>query len=108
MSVSSPKSGGWAWLLGSLSCAGAMAVMPATHALAAEAAQATETAGLQEVTVTAQRREENSQRVPIAINTIAGDDVLARGTTTIASLAAVVPNLAVTSGSNTHIYIRGV
>lgn len=68
-----------------------------------------ETGGLAEVTVTAQRREENSQSVPIAINTISGEDATLRGAVSIQTLSATVPGLTMTvTTSNTNTYIRGV
>jgi iron complex outermembrane receptor protein len=64
--------------------------------------------GLEEITVTAQRREENSQKVPIVINTISGDQLSARGADSVAMLSAAVPNLNVTGSFNSNVYIRGV
>jgi iron complex outermembrane recepter protein len=64
--------------------------------------------GLQEVTVTAQRREENLQSVPIAINTVSGDDLQARGSIDIKSVSASVPNVTANGSTNLSIYIRGI
>jgi iron complex outermembrane receptor protein len=77
--------------------------------MAVEAGGAADTGALEEVTVTAQRRSENLQRVPIAVDTVSGQDALERGTNSIQSLPATIPNLAfTTSGLFTNTYIRGV
>jgi len=69
---------------------------------------ASKVTSLEEVVVTAQRREENPQRVPIAINTVSGDELVARGVGDIHTLSSAVPNIDVTGGSPTHVFIRGV
>jgi iron complex outermembrane recepter protein len=103
------KAASWGYLLGTVSCAGLMTLSPATRALAADSEQASENASLEEITVTAQRREENAQTVPITVDTVSGDDALRRGTTSIQSLAATIPNLTFTTASfATNTYIRGV
>jgi len=45
--------------------------------------QETEEFTLEEITVTAQKRAENSQKVPIALSTITGDELVAMGGTTL-------------------------
>lgn len=99
----------WAGLLGSVSCAGLITVSPMGSTLAAESERTSEFVGLESVVVTAQRREENSQDVPIAISTISGEDAALRGAVSIQTLSATVPGLsmAVTT-SNTNTFIRGV
>ena len=65
---------------------------------------------LAEVVVTAQRRAENEQTVPIAISAIAGD-TLAQvfGANNIESLQEAVPGLSVSMDTgNTKIFLRGV
>jgi len=65
--------------------------------------------GLQEIVVTAQRRSENSQRVPIAIATRSGDSLLASGVDNTQSFAQSVPSLDIhTDTGQTMIFIRGV
>lgn len=62
------------------------------HAQVAEE-PAPESAGLQEVVVTAQKREQNLQNVPIAISALAPDFIETRQITSITSLSALAPNL---------------
>jgi len=96
-------------LVGTASCAGLMSLSFATRSLAAEPESASAGASLEVVTVTAQRREENSQSVPIAINTVSGDVATDRGTSSIQTLGATIPNLTfTTSQSATNTYIRGI
>lgn len=49
------------------------------------------------IVVTAQRREQNLLEVPLSISAIGGDTLESRGVTNSADLAAVVPNLQVSS-----------
>jgi iron complex outermembrane receptor protein len=66
-------------------------------------------AGLEEITVHAQRRAENLQTVPITVDTVSGRDAAARGTTSIWTLVNTIPNLTFTTGGYaTNTYIRGV
>jgi iron complex outermembrane receptor protein len=75
----------------------------------AELAPAPVPAGLEEITVHAQRREENLQTVPITVDTVSGKEAAARGTTSIWTLVNTIPNLTFTTGGDaTNTYIRGV
>jgi iron complex outermembrane receptor protein len=69
-----------------------------------------ESQGLEEVVVTAERREESAQRAPIAISTLAGDDVINADVTRPEGLTTVVPALQVTddTGPYSIFYVRGV
>lgn len=93
----------------------AAAIAMATAAVGAPGAQAAgenEAAGrLEEVVVTAQRRAENQQRVPISTTAIRGDDLAASGIKNITSLSAQVPNMQTTTpyGDAVPIFsLRGV
>jgi len=64
---------------------------------------------LEEVIVTAQKRSESLQDVPISINAIGGDKLNEAGITRIADLQTYVPNLTMTEASlGSNVYIRGV
>jgi iron complex outermembrane recepter protein len=63
---------------------------------------------LQSVTVTAQRRAENSQSVPIDISTVSAEDAQLRGAVSLQTLSTTVPNLTTTGSQGTSIFIRGV
>lgn len=60
--------------------------------------QALMAAGLEEVVVTAQKREEKAQDVPIAITALSADDLAATGASSTADLKTVVPSLNITTG----------
>jgi len=75
----------------------ASAIFAATYAQAQEASTPS-AGGLEEVIVTAQKREENAQDVPIAITALNADDLAATGTTSTTDLKAVVPSLNITTG----------
>ena len=56
---------------------------------------------VEEVLVTARRREESLQEVPIAISAFGGDALEERGVQRIENMNAVAPNLSVMGGVNT-------
>ena len=49
--------------------------------------------GIQEIVVTAQKRAENAQDVPIAISVFSGDDLAERAVGNVSQLSAVAPNV---------------
>jgi iron complex outermembrane receptor protein len=86
----------------------ALAAVPGAAALA----QTTQTAELQTVTVTAQRRTENIKEVPVSVTAIKGEklDVLVSGGQDIRLLAGKTPSLNVESSNGRtfpRFYIRG-
>lgn len=112
------------------SCVALAALTTATHAWAAESSAAASEAaaaaeeqpaepiagdrtqdqdeGLSVITVTAQRRTEDVQKVPIVVDTLSAAEIEQRGVNSIQSLAAAIPNVAVTGSFNSNVYIRGV
>ncbi|MEE4203524.1 MAG: TonB-dependent receptor [Halieaceae bacterium] len=74
--------------------------------LSAAAAQAQQ---LEEVVVTAQKRAENLQDVPISVSAMQGDKIQEAAIPNMTALADFVPNLHIATASvNTNIYMRGV
>jgi iron complex outermembrane recepter protein len=66
-------------------------------------------AGLEEIVVTAQRREENLQDVPISVSAFTAEQLKAQGTTDISRLENVVPGFQFgRSGPDARPAIRGV
>lgn len=68
-------------------------------------------AQLEEIVVTAQKRAEDVQEVPISITTISGDFMVNSGADTLQDISAYVPNLSLTESSqvaNNRIIMRGV
>ena len=64
---------------------------------------------LQEVVVTAQKREENLQKVSLAVSALMGDTLRTLGVTSAMDLTQVVPNLSVNQyGNGANVGIRGV
>ena len=85
--------------------------MAATAPDAAAAADAaTPEGGLEEIVVTAQRREENLQRAAVAVSAVTGQALTNAGVSDVANLTKLVPALVVQpqGGSSTNFYIRGV
>ena len=74
-------------------------------------APAQDSSQLQEITVTAEKRSENVQEVPIAVTVVTGDQFTKANVSTFASLAGFAPSLTVTAGdqpANSAAIIRGV
>ncbi len=74
-----------------------------------------ETAGLEEVIVTAQKRAENIQQVPIAITAFGAEALAEKGVTNVADVSSFTPNVQIDrssafAGSSTIMsaYIRGI
>lgn len=68
---------------------------------------------VEEVVVTAQRREESLQRVPVAVSAYDAKTLQARQLTSVADVAQVAPNVqysagASGTGSSANIFIRGI
>lgn len=100
-------------LVGSSTLVLALATTLASPAMAQATAKPVADAEFEvgEIVVTANKRSENIQNVPIAISAIGGEDLAARGVLETADLAAQVPNLQISSpfGSNQPNFIlRGI
>ncbi len=98
---------------GALAAAGpAFAADPAQPAAGDKPASSSD-GGLGEITVTARYRSENLQRTPIAITALNGDQLAARGFSTVLDVAKVAPNVTLqqagaSGGKSAVAYIRGV
>ncbi len=85
------------------------AILTSGVALAQEAE--TKSDGLAEIVVTAQKRAENVQDVPISITAFSGETLAAAGIEDVRDLRRITPNLNFTTAAqtaNTRIQIRGV
>ena len=91
---------------------GALALLLSSTAIALPTlAQAQEAAqdGLDEILVTAERREQSLQDVPISATVLSGADLEKRGVTNINDIQQVAPSIAInTFNRSTFINIRGV
>lgn len=101
--------------LGLIRAAGAAALSGLVLCAGSAIAQQAETGGLQEIVVTAQKRTENAQQVPIAISAFSADMLQQKSITTVEQLSNLSPNVNLDagtpfSGSDTVLsaYIRGV
>jgi iron complex outermembrane receptor protein len=98
-----------------LSCAYSLSLMYTTDASAQDtAAQSAparppEGAQLEEITVTAQKRVERGQDVPISDSTVSATEAAARGINDTTSLQMAIPGLVIDHTANEgNIFIRGV
>jgi iron complex outermembrane receptor protein len=97
-----------------LSSAAVLVMAGAAPAWASSADQsgqpaAEETGGLQDIIVTAQKREERLQSVPVAVTAVTGQALANANITDTKSLSTIVPSLNFTqSASFVQPFIRGV
>lgn len=88
------------------------ASLPATAAAQDQGAAAESGEGIGDIVVTAQRREQNLQDVPVAVTAFSGDAIADLGIQSSSDIAGVVPNLEIGlpggEGNQPLIYIRGV
>lgn len=95
---------------------GAIAILAHSAALAEEVSNVPDTAeqtgGLQEIVVTAQKRTESLQDLPLAVSAVSAEMIENKGISDISTLTAVAPSIAVTttpaSTANTSVFIRGI
>lgn len=77
-----------------------------------EAADPEPSAALQEITVTARKREENLQDTPISVSVLTASDLTQRSVAQLPDIVAYTPNLRSSGGpqggSSGHYYIRGI
>lgn len=89
-----------------------MAALPIAAAAQDEAPAREESEGVEEIVVTAQRREQNLQDVPVAVTAFSGDTMADLGIKSSADVASVIPNVEIGlpagEGNQPLIYIRGV
>lgn len=83
--------------------------MPAAAQSASEQSESGSTTGIADIVVTAQRREESLQKVPIAVAAITGEALLSGGVTGSMELPAKIPGLTIPIQRNVLTpYLRGV
>jgi iron complex outermembrane recepter protein len=89
--------------------ASALTILATTPALAQQAPAADDEAGIADIIVTAQRREENLQDVPISVSAYGADAIKEKGLTDISRLEGLVPGFTFArSGVDARPAIRGV
>lgn len=91
-----------------ISAAISLALLP----IASSHVSAQQSVQLEEITVTAQRREESLQDVPVAVTALSPEQLESNGVATLVDVARFAPNttLQVSRGTNTTLtaYIRGI
>ena len=101
-----------AFLLATTACVSLVlpvSAMAQDSAATAEPTSAEAADGLEEIVVTAQRREESLQRAAVAVTAVTGDDLTKSGITETANLGRLVPSLVVQpTGGTTSFFLRGV
>lgn len=81
----------------------------APSAVWAQDAVQEETGGLEEIVVTAQKREEGLSKVPISIAAVSGEAISKKGDANLEQISSSVPNLRITqTGIANRIAIRGI
>ena len=91
---------------------GAIAALGHPAAWAQTGPDATAGDSLADIVVTAQKRAESLQSLPLAVSAVSAQTIEAKGIADISTLTAVAPSIAVTtapaSTANTSVFIRGV
>ncbi|HVW70871.1 MAG TPA: TonB-dependent receptor [Steroidobacteraceae bacterium] len=80
-------------LLASAAFAGLMPLAPARAQQVADSASPEASADLQEITVTARRRSESLQNVPIAVTVLTSEDIAHAGVRSVGDFANLTPNV---------------
>lgn len=78
------------------------------HATPDAAIQTTATSEIDEIVVTAEKREENLQDVPLAVTAVTGENLVKTGISNVEDLQFFVPGVSVTNDSMAIINIRGI
>jgi outer membrane receptor protein involved in Fe transport len=87
---------------------GTLAALHGYAASAADAAPAEETGPLQEITVTATRREESLSKVPVSVTALTQDAMDLRGIKDFQDVARFTPGVNVDNAGTNNIAIRGI
>lgn len=83
----------------SMSATAAVAQTPTNTAAAATAEESTDQGGIEEIVVTAQKRAENVQDVPIAISAFSSSALRERAVNDVSALGALAPNVNLDGGT---------
>lgn len=70
-----------------------------------------QTGGLQTIVVTARRREESAQSIPVSVQAIGAEEIAARDLTSLEKIAAATPNFTIARSSNgagAQLTLRGI
>ena len=109
------KNGRW-WRAGLLAGASTVGLFVATPAASAQdAPQAESGSGIEDIVVTARRRQESLQDTPIAISAVSGESIAARGLDNVTQIGDFTPNVKFNSSvpvsasnATAAIFIRGI
>ncbi len=86
-----------------------MIAVPAVAQNAGAASASSDSGGLEEIVVTAERKSENILRVPVSVSAATGEQLTAEGITQISSLQFTTPGFYTDNGVGyTQIYLRGI
>jgi iron complex outermembrane recepter protein len=104
------KHHGWLARIASFFVACGASSFSCAQAQSAAGAELAEPEGLQEIVVTAQRREESVQRTPITINVVSGAQLVSEGATDVIRASELIPGVQVVPSqlNGAQIAIRGI
>lgn len=88
-----------------LACMAMLSAGISANALA-QSADADESLG--EIVVTAQKRSENLQRVPLSVSVIGGEEIAGRGLLKASDIAAAVPGVKAQGVNSPAVFVRGI
>lgn len=78
------------------------------EAQAAQTATGSQSSGISDIVVTAQRRQESVQKTALAIEVLSGDTIQQRGVLSASDLTKVATGIQASAGGFNQIYVRGV
>ena len=96
------------WLLTGTLCIAGLATTQAQAQTAPDNATATERGGLQEITVTATRREESLSKVPISVTALTQEEMDNRGIKDFQDIVRYTPGVNIDNSGTNAISIRGI
>lgn len=96
------------WMVMALVLEGAPTTVAQTPRAGDTEARQRASRALEEVIVTARKREENVQTVPVAVSAMSGEELRRQGVTNTADLSKSVPSLQINDNEANRTFIRGV
>ncbi|MEL7185857.1 MAG: TonB-dependent receptor [Pseudomonadota bacterium] len=71
-------------------------------------AQSSQSAALEEIIVTAQKREQSLQELPLSVTALSADDLRRAGAANLTDIRALVPGLAIDNTESPQVALRGI
>lgn len=101
------RNGSKTWLIGASTVA--ILISSAAHAQSAPQPAEEENGGIEDIVVTAQKRDENLQKTPVAVTALGGELLVQAGSTDLRAVQNLTPGARFQQqGATTQVFLRGV